>query len=148
LRSGLVVDFPAAALPQGLRLQGLELDRGQSLPSPFALGCVLGAALLLAASIKIAGGGATLAGSTASLAVAALVAAVWREPLATIPFLPTALGIAAATAVLAAFLTGALRVHGLSSAGPGLAIPKGAVVAVVLGFAAFWTSTAWPCSWP
>ena len=34
LRSGLVVEFPAAALPIDLRLQRLEVDRGASLPSP------------------------------------------------------------------------------------------------------------------
>ena len=142
LRSGLLVEFPAAALPIDLRLQRLEVDRGASLPSPCALACVLGAALLLAGAVAIAGAGPPAVWSTAALTTGVLVLALRAQPLATVPFLPAALGIAGASALFSALAAGAARLA--RGRGKSLVPTPAARAAAALGFAAFWATTAYP----
>jgi hypothetical protein len=142
LHSGLVVEFPAAALPIDLRLIRLEVDRGKSLPSPYALICVLGAAFLLAGAVAIAGAGPAAVWATAAQTTALLALALRVQPLATVPFLPAALGIAGATAVFSALSVGVARLA--RRRGTTLVPPPAAMAAAALGFAAFWATTAYP----
>ena len=142
LHSGLVLEFPAAALPIDLRLLRIEVDRGKSLPSPYALICVLGAAFLLAGAMAIAGAGPPAVWSTAAVTTGVLVLAVRVEPLATVPFLPAAFGIAGAAALFSALSLGVARLA--RGRGTSLIPPHAALAAAALGFAAFWATTAYP----
>lgn len=134
-RSGLLLEFPAAAHPAGLRIASVAVERARARPAIRVVAATVGAGLLAAVLCAAAGvgplpslaaGGAILAGQTAALA---------SDPVLAIPLSLRWLWIWALAAVLAALLRGITR----AAERPGgmALLPPGALALAALGFA-FW----------
>ena len=92
--------------------------------------------------MAIAGAGPLAVWSTAALTTVVLALALVVLPLATVPFLPAALGIAGAAALFSALAAGVARLA--RGRGVSLVPPPAALAAASLGFATFWATTAYP----
>ena len=93
-RSAHVLTFPGLGAGTGLRIDRVEIERGGSFPALRSLVLVLGATLLVSAALRSSAAGAIFA--------VFVVIALVREPVVTIPFLPTLFLGAIATLFLGA----------------------------------------------
>ena len=93
-RSAHVLTFPGLGARTVLRIERVEIERGGSFPALRPLVVVLGATLLVSAALR-----STVAGAIFAVFV---VTALVREPVVTIPFLPTLFLGAIATLFLGA----------------------------------------------
>ncbi len=93
-RSAHVLTFPGLGAGTVLRIERVEIERGGSFPALRPLVVVLGATLLVSAALR-----STVAGAIFAVFV---VTALVREPVVTIPFLPTLFLGAIATLFLGA----------------------------------------------
>ena len=93
-RSAHVLTFPGLGAGTVLRIDRVEIERGGSFPALRSLVLVLGATLLVSAALR-----STTAGAIFAIFI---VTALVREPVVTIPFLPTLFLGAIATLFLGA----------------------------------------------
>ena len=80
-RSAHVLTFPGLGAGTGLRIERVEIERGGSFPALRSLVLILSATLLVSAALRSSAAGTIFA--------VFIVTALVREPVATIPFLPT-----------------------------------------------------------
>jgi hypothetical protein len=136
--SGLLLEFPV----NGSLVDRVEVVRGRSLPSLRVLFATLGAAL--AGSVLAGASGLDRRGSSIAFGLLLLlqVAAVYADPLLSIPFASVFLGICAMATLVAALLGGMLA----SMRSAGVHFEEGPLVAttVSLGFVVWLTALSAP----
>ena len=137
-RSGLRIEFPAAAHPAGLRIARVTVARDKALPSLRVVAAIVASGLLAAVACSAAGLAAGPSLFVGGVLLAAEASALAADPVLTIPFSLRFLWIVALGAGLAALLAGIARVAAARGA---LRLPPAAALAAAsLGFV-FWLSS-------
>jgi hypothetical protein len=141
-RSGLWLEFPAAAHPAGLRVASVAIERATVRPSLRVVAAIVGAGLLAAVACATAGVSSLPALLAGAAVVAAQTAALAVDPVLAIPLSFRFLGIWALGAALAALLAALAR--RASRPGEAPALSPGALAFATLGFVSWLTATVSP----
>lgn len=137
-RSGLTIDFPAAAHPIGLRIARVRVQRDSAIPALRVVSAVVASGLLAVVACGAAGLASTPALAAGGLLLAAEVAALALDPVLAIPFSFVFLTVVAMGAALAGLLAGLARVAERRGLAP--LPPPAALAAAAFGFV-FWLSS-------